>query len=71
MRRRQVRASYVEIYEERVYDLLDVSNRDKTVEEWATISVLADSGGDQVSEGRTTFEVDNKGERETLRSKAV
>lgn len=60
-----MRASYLEIYEERVYDLLDVSNRDKTVEEWATASLLTDSEGNQFVKGLTTFEVDSKGESET------
>lgn len=59
--REQVRVSYLEIYEERIYDLLDVSNRDKTVEEWATACLLTNSEGNQVVKGLTTFEVESEG----------
>lgn len=62
----QVRVSYLEVYEERVYDLLDVSNRDKPVEEWATVSLLADAEGNLVLKGLTTFDVENEGERKKL-----
>ncbi|CAM9701698.1 unnamed protein product [Scytosiphon promiscuus] len=58
--RYEVRASYLEVYEDRVYDLLDVSNRDKPMEEWATVTPLADGEGHQVLKGLTTFDVDNE-----------
>lgn len=58
-----MRASYLEVYEERVYDLLDVSNRDKPMEEWATVSLSSDAEGNQVLKGLATFDVDNEGER--------
>lgn len=64
LRFRQVRASYLEVYEERVYDLLDVSNRDKPMEEWATVSLQADGEGNLLLKGLTTFDVDNEGEEE-------
>lgn len=57
----KVRASYLEVYEERVYDLLDISNRNKPVEEWATVSLLADDEGNRVLKGLTTYDVDNEG----------
>lgn len=58
----EVRASYLEVYEDRVYDLLDVSNRDKPLEKWATVTPLIDGEGNQVLKGLTSFEVDNEGE---------
>lgn len=66
----KVRASYLEVYEGRVYDLLDVSNRDKPMEEWATVTPLDDGEGNQVLKGLTTFEVDNEGENECTQKKA-
>ena len=60
-----MRASYLEVYEERIYDLLDVSNRDKPMEEWTTVSLSADAEGNQVLKGLATFDVDNEGERQT------
>ncbi|CAM9919705.1 unnamed protein product, partial [Ectocarpus sp. 12 AP-2014] len=60
-----VRASYLEVYEDRIYDLLDVSNRDdKSMEEWATVTSMTDGEGNQVFKGLTTFDVDN--EEDTL-----
>ncbi|CAM9773989.1 unnamed protein product, partial [Ectocarpus sp. 6 AP-2014] len=60
-----VRASYLEVYEDRIYDLLDVSNRDdKPMEEWATVTSMTDGEGNQVFKGLTTFDVDN--EEDTL-----
>lgn len=59
---KKVRASYLEVYEDRIYDLLDVSNRDKPMEEWETVTPLADGEGNQVLKGLTTFDVDNEGE---------
>lgn len=58
----KVRASYLEVYEDRLYDLLDVSNRDKPMEKWAMVTPLIDGEGNQVLKGLTTFEVDNEGE---------
>lgn len=57
----QVLTSYLQVYENRVHDLLDVSNRGKPVEEWATVSFRSDGEGNQVLHGLTTFEVDNEG----------
>lgn len=65
----KVRASYLEVYEDRIYDLLDVSNRDKPVEEWATVTPLDDGEGNKVLKGLTTFEVDNEGEKSTNEEK--
>ncbi|CAM9783016.1 unnamed protein product, partial [Hapterophycus canaliculatus] len=45
--RYEVRASYLEVYEDHVYDLLDVSNRDKPMEEWGPVIPLADGEGNQ------------------------
>lgn len=59
----QVIVSYFEVYEDNVYDLLDVSNRDKPIEECATVSLWSDGEGNQVLKGLTTFDVDNEGER--------
>lgn len=56
-------ASYLEVYEERVYDLLDVSNRDKPKEEWEAVSLSSDAEGNQVLKGLATFDVDNEGEK--------
>lgn len=70
----QVRASYLEVYEERVYDLLDASNRNKPMEEWATVSLSSDAEGNQVLKGLATFDVDNEGERrqtELLRKRDI
>lgn len=63
---RQVLSSYLQVYENRVHDLLDVSNRGKPVEEWATVSLRSDGKGSQVLRGLTTFEVDNEGKRVCL-----
>lgn len=63
----KVRVSYLEVYEDRVYDLLDVSNRDKPVEEWATVTPQDDGEGNQVLKGLTTFEADNEGENKQQR----
>lgn len=62
----QVCASYLEVYEERIYDLLDVSNRDKPMEEWAAVSLSSDEHGNQVLKGLATFDIDNEGERGRL-----
>ncbi|CAM9155279.1 unnamed protein product, partial [Ectocarpus fasciculatus] len=60
-----VQASYLEVYEDRIYDLLDVSNRDdKPMEEWAAVTSMTDGEGNQVFKGLTTFDVDN--EEDTL-----
>lgn len=64
----KVRASYLEVYEDKIYDLLDVSNREKPMEEWATITPLDDGEGSQVLKGLTTFEVDNEGEKTRMKS---
>lgn len=58
-----MRVSYLEVYEERVYDLLDVSNREKPMEEWETVTPLIDGEGNQVLKGLSTFEVENEGEK--------
>lgn len=65
----KVRASYLEVYEDRIFDLLDVSNRDKPVEDWATVTPVNDGEGNQVLKGLTTFEVDNEGEKLRPQSK--
>lgn len=65
----KVRASYLEVYEDRIFDLLDVSNREKAVEEWATVTSVDDGEGNQMLQGLTTFEVDNEGEKIRPQSK--
>lgn len=67
----KVRASYLEVYEDRIFDLLDVSNRDKPVEDWATVTPVDDGEGNQVLKGLTTFEVDNEGEKIRPQSKKL
>lgn len=64
-----MRASYLEVYEERVYDLLGVSNRDRPKEEWETVSLSSDAEGNQVLKGLASFDVDNEGEREKMYEK--
>lgn len=55
------------MYEDRIYDLLDVSNRDdKPMDEWATVTSMTDGEGSQVFKGLTTFDVDNEGEKTTI-----
>lgn len=66
-----MRASYLEVYEDRVYDLLDVSNRDKPMEKWETVTPMADGEGNQVLKGLTTFEVDNEGEKITETQRVI
>lgn len=61
----KVHVSYLEVYEGRVYDLLNVSNRDKSLEEWATLSMTTDSEGAQFIKGLTTYEVESEGEKLT------
>lgn len=58
-----MRVSYLEVYEDRVYDLLDVSNRENPMEEWETVTPLVDDEGNQVLKGLSTFEVENQGEK--------
>lgn len=54
-----------------MYDLLDVSNRDKPMEKWATVTPLIDGEGNQVLKGLTTFEVDNEGEKNRRGEKSL
>lgn len=64
----QVRVSYLEVYEERVYDLLDGCNRDKPMKEWAAVTFMADREGNQVLKGPTTQDVNNEGENSKERT---
>lgn len=48
-----------------MYDLLDVSNRDKSLEEWATVSMTTDNEGAQFVKGLTTFKVESEGKKIT------
>ena len=56
-------ASYLEIYEGRVYDLLDVSSRGKPVEDREIVSLQSDGDGNEVLKGLISFEVTNEGKR--------
>ena len=59
-----VEVSFAEVYQERVYDLLDAANRSKPLEEWAEVQLLEDGYGDVHPRNLSVFEA--KTEEEAL-----
>lgn len=54
--------SYIEVFKDRVYDLLDVCNRSSSVENRESVPLAADEGGNRTLGRVVTCDVGNEGE---------